>query len=135
MGESRVCEIDRCDALAVRQCARCGRALCQQHLVTDYQHLPGGQRPYCQACDVERRQIYQRVRTQGARVIAWSLGGAVVGAITGFLTSAAITPDSFTHTVATDLGFVAGLALALLGALSTAKPGDAHRSSGHRRRG
>ena len=132
MGESRVCEIDRCDASAVHQCANCGRALCRQHLVTDYRHLPGGQRPYCQKCDFERRQIYQRVRTQGVRAIAWSLGGAFIGAVVGFLTSAAITPDSFTHTIGTDLGFIAGLALALLGALSTATPADSRDTTGNR---
>ena len=122
MDKSSTCDVDCCGALAVQHCGHCGRALCRQHTVTDYRHLPGGQRPYCQKCDAERREIYQRVRKQGIRAIAWSMGGAIVGAIGGYLTGAAITSDSFTHTVATDVGFIAGLAVALLGVLATARP-------------
>ncbi|MGH2458598.1 MAG: hypothetical protein ACRDIY_06990 [Chloroflexota bacterium] len=123
MAESTRCGVDGCGAPATRRCASCGCALCRDHAIADYHHLPGGQRPYCRQCDGERRAIYRRLRVQGRRAIGWSAGGAFVGAVVGYLTVAAITPDSFSHTIGADVGFLVGLALALLVALSTARPG------------
>lgn len=122
MRESTRCEIDGCGGFPALLCARCGRALCRQHAIAAYQHLPGGQRPYCPECDAERRSLYEAVKPQGARAVAVSLAGAVLGAIGGYLASVAFTPDSFVHSIVTDVGFLAGLALALRWALSTGRP-------------
>jgi hypothetical protein len=116
------CEIDACGQMAVQRCAHCGRALCSGHVVEDYNYLPGGQRPYCVECDAERRQLYERIRRQGLRAIAWSGGGALAGSILGYVVGVVVTADSFTHTVTTDVGFVAGLGLALLVALPSIRP-------------
>lgn len=118
MADRITCEVEGCVETAVRHCANCGRALCRQHTVADYSHLPGGQRPYCVDCDAERRQLYQNVRTRGGRAILWSGAGAIAGSVIGYSVSALITPDSFAHTVTTDVGFVVGLAAALLVALA-----------------
>ncbi len=107
------CEVGACGQFATERCASCGRALCRDHTITDYSHLPGGQRPYCGACDSERRRLYQVARRKGLRAVAWSAGGATIGAVAGYVVGALATSDSFAHTVTTDVGFVVGLAAAL----------------------
>ena len=116
------CDVPECGAAAVERCARCGRALCQGHVVRDYSHLPGGQRPYCPQCDAERRQVYRTTRTLGLRAIVWCAAGAIVGSSIGYLVGAMVTADSFAHSVTTDVGFIVGLAGALLLSLNQAKP-------------
>lgn len=111
------CEVDACEEIAVQQCTNCGRALCRGHTVADYSHLPGGQRPYCTDCDAERRQVYRRVRAQGLRAIAGSAAGAVAGSAVGYLAGVVVTSASFTHTVTTDVGFIAGMSIGLVAAL------------------
>jgi hypothetical protein len=122
MEASGLCDVPECGAAALERCARCDRALCQNHVVRDYSHLPGGQRPYCPECDAERRRVYRTTRTLGLRAIVWSGAGAVVGSSLGYLAGALVTAESFTHTVTTDVGFVAGLAGALIMCLKRANP-------------
>ncbi len=113
-GNASLCEIGTCSQVATQRCTKCGRALCPDHTVTDYTHLPGGQRPYCSDCDAERRELYQRARQKGLSAVAWSAGGAITGSIAGYIVGALATSDSFAHTVTTDVGFVLGLIAALL---------------------
>jgi hypothetical protein len=94
---------------------------CEQHAVANFNYLPGGQRPYCIDCDAEREELYQTMRRQGLRAIVWSGLGGIAGAIAGYGVGALVSSDSFVHTVSTDLGFLAGLALALAGSLSIAQ--------------
>lgn len=124
------CEADSCHQPAISRCTRCGQALCAAHTVVDYRHLPGGQRPYCAECDRERRDVYAQARRQGARVTAWSAFGAIVGAIVGYGAGILLTPDSFTHTVTTDAGFLVGLAVALSVALATSRPASSEALAG-----
>ena len=112
-GSGSRCEMGACSQVATQRCAGCGRALCHDHTVTDYTHLPGGQRPYCVDCDAQRRQLYQRARQKGLSAVAWSAGGAITGAIAGYVVGALATSDSFAHTVTTDVGFILGLIAAL----------------------
>lgn len=107
------CEVEACGKFATERCASCRRALCRDHTIADYAYLPGGQRPYCVECDSDRRQLYQVARRTGLRAVAWSAGGAVIGAAVGYVVGALATSNSFAHTVTTDVGFVLGLAAAL----------------------
>ncbi|HLH72810.1 MAG TPA: hypothetical protein VKX96_05965 [Chloroflexota bacterium] len=116
------CAIAGCSNVADRCCTRCRRSICVAHIVEDYHHLPGGQRPYCTECDAERQRLYQAMRRQGLRAIVWSGIGAVVGAFAGHTVGTLFSPASFTHTVATDIGFLLGLGAALFGALARARP-------------
>lgn len=122
------CEVSACHQQAVGECAHCHRALCADHTVIDYRHLPGGQRPYCLECDRERRSLYLEARRQGLRATAWSGVGAIVGAIVGYGVSVLLTPDSFTHSVTTDFGFISGLAIALSAALATNRTAQSSQS-------
>jgi hypothetical protein len=108
------CHIRGCGRDGTMVCARCGQPVCDRHVVADFQYLPGGQRPYCSACDDERRQLYQAARRQGLKAILWSGGGAVVGSLLGGEVGVLLSLDSFAHTVTTDVGFVLGLAVALI---------------------
>lgn len=126
MDPDRLCEIAECGETATVSCVNCGRGICPRHTVADYTNLPGGQRPYCAGCDAERRRLYQAARGRGFRAILWGVGGAVVGSAGGYLIGALASPDSFTHTVTTDLGFLAGLAVALLAAVRAPDLGSGH---------
>ncbi|HEX5416439.1 MAG TPA: hypothetical protein VFZ25_12290 [Chloroflexota bacterium] len=108
------CHIAGCGRDGTMVCARCGQPVCDRHVVADFQYLPGGQRPYCSACDDERRRLYQAARRQGLKAILWSGGGAVAGSLLGGEVGTLLFTDSFAHTVATDIGFVLGLAVALV---------------------
>ena len=121
--ELQNCQIDRCPDAAKRHCARCERPICDRHTIADYHYLPGGQRPYCLECDAERQQLYQAMRVQGLRAIIWSGIGAIIGTFLGHTAGTLLSPDSFTHTVATDVGFLIGLGGALLGAIVPVGPG------------
>jgi hypothetical protein len=127
------CGVARCGQWASTRCVRCGRPLCAGHVVESYSYRPGGQRPFCPDCDAARERIYQSMRTQGLRAIVWSGAGAVIGSVVGHTVGDLISTNSFTHTFATDLGFLAGLGLALFGALSWANrgtPAPAEASTG-----
>ncbi len=113
MARSEACAATGCAEPAVTRCANCGLPFCARHLVADFANLPGGQRPYCAACDAARRALYQRVRGQGLRAIATSAVGALGGALVGSGVGLLLSTDSFAHTVTTDLGFLVGLAVAL----------------------
>lgn len=114
---AETCHVAGCSRAATLSCARCGAPVCDHHVVADYQYLPGGQRPYCVACDDERRQLYRAARRQGLKAILWSGSGAIVGSVLGAAVGAAVSTDSFAHTVAADVGFLLGLGVALLLAL------------------
>ncbi|HUX86244.1 MAG TPA: hypothetical protein VMW65_04520 [Chloroflexota bacterium] len=118
------CQFVGCSVAAERRCARCMRQICDRHTIADYHHLPGGQRPYCLECDAERQQLYQAMRRQGLRAIVWSGIGAIIGAFLGHTAGTLLSPDSFTHTVTTDVGFLMGLGGALLGALVPIRQGN-----------
>ena len=120
--ELQNCQIDRCPDAAKRHCAHCERPICDRHTIADYHYLPGGQRPYCLECDAERQQLYQAMRVQGLRAIIWSGIGAIIGTFLGHTAGTLLSPDSFTHTVATDVGFLIGLGAALLGAIVPVGP-------------
>lgn len=112
-----LCEVRGCGQRSLVRCARCDRSICRQHVVADFTYLPGGQRPYCLDCDQERRTLYQAVRFAGARTLLGSGTGAVAGAALGYVGAAATISDSFTRSVVTDIGFMAGLVLGLLWSL------------------
>ena len=112
------CNVVGCGRDATTYCERCKRPVCDRHVVSDYQHLPGGQRPYCSRCDGERQQLYQAMRRQGLKAIIWSGGGAIAGSLLGDAVGTAISSNSFAHTVVTDVGFLLGLAVALLLAIN-----------------
>lgn len=115
------CEVRGCGQRGAVRCAHCDRPICPQHVVADFNYLPGGQRPYCVDCDLARRTMYQNVRFAGARTVGWSGIGALVGSVLGYLAAAALIADSSARSVATDVGFTAGLALGLLWSLKHAK--------------
>jgi hypothetical protein len=115
------CEVGRCGQNGLVDCARCGRRICARHTVADFNYLPGGQRPYCVECDAERQELYRSYRVRGLRAILFSGGGALIGSVLGYLVAALVTADSFTHSIITDVGFMVGLAVALLASLRSAR--------------